>query len=234
MRLTILGLLLVLGVAAGAVVWSTDRQQRQRAADRDAADERLEQILTAVAEIGSAQQAYVAPGQSATAAFEQTGSQVQRIYSELEAVGPSLRSGQATELLGVLTTATATLVEADSSIRGHLRSGQTLWAAEVVFGRPAHRAEMTPSASARCRRPRRVPRKASRTAGAHILVCDRPEPLRLGSGAGGPRVGFGTAAPQRAAEPDRGFHRAKTDYGPSAPTMATPSVSPPESPCRPR
>jgi hypothetical protein len=143
-RITILALLLILGIGAGSVVWSIDRQQRALAASRDGATERLVRILSAVGDIASAQQSYVAPGQSTAAAFEQTASQIQRIYAELQLVRPALQSVEAAELLGVLTAAIETLVEADGSARGHLGTGQTLWAAEVVYGQARDtRATMT-------------------------------------------------------------------------------------------
>jgi hypothetical protein len=143
-RITLLVLLLLIGAGAGMVVWSVDGQRQTLTANRDNVTERLDRIVTAINDIGAAQQAYVAPGQSTQAAFEEVAAQIQRIYSELQAVRPALRAIEATELLKVIADGTAALFEADSSAKAHLRSSQALWAAEIVFGQARDtRATMT-------------------------------------------------------------------------------------------
>ena len=144
LRITILALLLLIGGAAGGFIWNADAQRRTRAAAHDSLDERLDRLVLTVADIGSAQQAYVAPGQSPQAAFEQSDSQIQRVFSDIEALGQSLRSEQAPELIGVIKDSTTSLVEADTSARDHLRTDQVLWAAEIVYGQAREtRATMT-------------------------------------------------------------------------------------------
>ena len=133
-RFTLLALLLIIGAAAGSVAWNTDSQRRALAINNDEVTDRLDRIISAISDIGAAQQAYVAPGQSAPAAFEQTAAQIQRIATELETVQPMLRSAEAAELSMVIRDGAAALLETDSSARGHLRTDQVLWAAEVVFG----------------------------------------------------------------------------------------------------
>ncbi len=143
-RITLLALLLLIGAGAGVITWSIDGQRRTLTTNRDQVTERLDRILAAIGDIGAAQQAYVAPGQSAPAAFEETATQIQRIYSELEAVQPLLQSAEAGELAKVVNDGATALVEIDSSARGHLRTEQVLWAAEIVFSQARDtRATMT-------------------------------------------------------------------------------------------
>src|SRR5512134_2814754 len=97
LRITILALLLLIGGAAGGFIWNADTQRRSRTAAHDNLDERLGRLVLTVADIGSAQQAYVAPGQSPQSAFEQSASQIQRVFSDLEGLRPLLRSEQGPE-----------------------------------------------------------------------------------------------------------------------------------------
>lgn len=143
-RITLLALLLLIGAGAGVVAWTIDGQRRTLTTNRDNVTERLDRILAAIGDIGAAQQAYVAPGQSAQAAFEEVAGQIQRVYTELQAVQPLLRSPESTELAKVISDGAAALVETDGSARGHLRTDQVLWAAEIVFGQARDtRATMT-------------------------------------------------------------------------------------------
>ena len=133
-RFTVLGLLLIAGVGAGLIAWNVSSQLNALDARRGDIAGRLDRLLTTIADIGAAQHAYVAPGQSAPAAFEQVASLIQRIHTDVQAVRSTLESTEAAELLTIVTDSAATLVEADGSARSHYRTGQTLWAAEVIFG----------------------------------------------------------------------------------------------------
>jgi hypothetical protein len=133
-RFTVLGLLLIAGAGAGLIAWNVSSQLNALDARRGDMAGRLDRLLTTIADIGAAQHAYVAPGQSAPAAFEQVASLIQRIHTDVQAVQPTLESVEAAELLTIITDSAATLVEADGSARSHYHTGQTLWAAEVIFG----------------------------------------------------------------------------------------------------
>ena len=133
-RFTVLGLLLIAGAGAGLIAWNVSSQLNALDARRGDIAGRLDRLLTTIADIGAAQHAYVAPGQSAPAAFEQVASLIQRIHTDVQAVRPTLESTEAAELLTIITDSAATLVEADGSARSHYHAGQTLWAAEVIFG----------------------------------------------------------------------------------------------------
>jgi hypothetical protein len=133
-RFTVLALLLIAGAGAGLIAWKLSSQLIALDARRSDVTGRLDRLLTTIADIGAAQHAYVAPGQSAPAAFEQVASLIQRIHTDVQAVRPMLESVQAAELLTMVTDSAATLVEADGSARSHYRTGETLWAAEVIFG----------------------------------------------------------------------------------------------------
>lgn len=133
-RFTLLALLLIAGAGAGLIAWTITSHISAFELRRADVAARLDRILTSISEIGAAQHAYVAPGQSAQEAFEQVASLVQRVQADVQSVRPMLESVEAAELVAMLTSAAATLVEADSSARNYYRTGQTLWAAEVVFG----------------------------------------------------------------------------------------------------
>ena len=133
-RFTVLGLLLIAGAGAGLIAWNVSSQLTALDARRADIAGRLDRLLTTISGIGASQHAYVAPGQSAPAAFEEVASLIQRIHTDVQAVRPLLESTEAAELLKVITDSSATLVEADGSARSHYRTGQTLWAAEVIFG----------------------------------------------------------------------------------------------------
>jgi hypothetical protein len=133
-RLVVLALLLATGGIAGFVTWNIVRETRALSdAGQDVAG-RLDQLRTTVSDIAFAQHAYTAPGQPTQPAVERAATLVQRVDSDIQDVRPKLRSIEAAELLTVLSGATASLVEADTSARTHLGSNQDLWAAEIVFG----------------------------------------------------------------------------------------------------
>jgi hypothetical protein len=133
-RFTVLGLLLLAGAGASLIAWNVSSQLTALDARRGDIASRLDRLLTTIADIGAAQHMYVAPGQPAAAAFEQVASLIQRIHVDVQAVRPILASAESAELLTVITDSAATLVDADSSARSHYGSGETLWAAEVIFG----------------------------------------------------------------------------------------------------
>ena len=133
-RFTVLGLLLLAGAGASLIAWNVSSQLTALDARRGDIASRLDRLLTTIADIGAAQHMYVAPGQPAAAAFEQVASLIQRIHVDVQAVRPILESAESAELLTVITDSAATLVDADSSARSHYGSGETLCAAEVIFG----------------------------------------------------------------------------------------------------
>lgn len=133
-RFTVFALLLMAGAGAGFIAWNVSSQLTALDARRIDIASRLDRLLTALSEIGAAQHAYVAPGQSAPEAFEQVASLIQRIHTDLQDVRPLLASAEAAELVSMMTDSAATLVEADGSARSHYQNGESLWAAEVIFG----------------------------------------------------------------------------------------------------
>ncbi len=133
-RFTVLALLLIAGAGAGLLAWNVSSQLTALDARRTDVASRVDRLLTSITEIAAAQHTYVAPGQPAQAAFEQVASLIQRIHVDVQALRPMLESVEAAELLVMITDAAGTLVEADGSARSHYRTGETLWAAEVIFG----------------------------------------------------------------------------------------------------
>lgn len=133
-RFTVLALLLIVGAGAGLIAWNVSSQLTALDARQSDVAGRIDRLITTIADIGAAQHTYVAPGQPALAAFEQVASLIQRIHADVQALRPMLESVEAAELLTMITAAAGTLVEADSSARSHYRTGETLWAAEVIFG----------------------------------------------------------------------------------------------------
>lgn len=132
-RLTVLTLLLATPLAAAFFLWTIDRRIGTATAAADAVGAHVDRMRDAIAEIGAAQQGYVAPGQLDEPWFERTTAQVETLRGEVTAVRPLLRSPEATAALDALAGSIETLAAADARTRQNLSLGQDLMAADVIF-----------------------------------------------------------------------------------------------------
>lgn len=132
-RLTGLTLLFATPLAAAFFLWTIDRRTAAATATADAVATHAVRIRDAIAEIGAAQQGYVAPGQLDEPWFERTDAQIETLRDELTAVRPLVRSADAVAALDALTGSIDALAAADARTRQNLSLGQDLMAADVIF-----------------------------------------------------------------------------------------------------
>jgi hypothetical protein len=133
-RLVILALLILAGVAAGAVSW--DRQRRIAdlgRAERDL-DARLGALVARIDDIGLAQQAYVVPGQPDDAWFAHVSLLVQQLSDDIATMGKRARSAETPGILQSATESVAGFAQLDTEVRENLRLGEELIAADRIFG----------------------------------------------------------------------------------------------------
>jgi CHASE3 domain sensor protein len=132
-RITVLTLLLAAPLAAAFFLWTIDRRTGAATATADAVAMHAVRIRDAIAEIGAAQQGYVAPGQLDEPWFERTDAQIEALRDELTAVRALVRSADAVAALDALTGSIDALAAADARTRQNLTVGQDLMAADVIF-----------------------------------------------------------------------------------------------------
>ena len=132
-RLTVLTLLLATSLAAAFFLWTIDRRTGAATAAADAVGAHVDRMRDAIAEIGAAQQGYVAPGQLDEPWFERTNAQIEALRGEMTTVGPLVRSPEAAAALDALAGSIETLAAADARTRQNLSLGQDLMAADVIF-----------------------------------------------------------------------------------------------------
>src|SRR5262249_25625893 len=97
-RSSILALLIVVGSAAGFFLWDTRQQSiadHERAAALSAT---LDAVAADLAALSTAQQAYVAPGQSDGPWMERVSSLLQRLYDETASIAAHTQPGAAASL----------------------------------------------------------------------------------------------------------------------------------------
>jgi hypothetical protein len=132
-RLTLLVLLLVCGAGAGFFTWDTlQRLDLVLAAERDI-DARLDRLANHVIAFGAAQQASVVPGQAQGEALTRGSALVRAIDEDLAAVRPRARSVAAVTAFSAFADTLEAAVKTDIRVREHLRIGQELMAADLVF-----------------------------------------------------------------------------------------------------
>jgi hypothetical protein len=132
-RITVLTLLLATPLAAAWFLWTIDRRAADAAIAVDVVTTHIEQIRDALAEIGAAQQGYVAPGQIDEPWFERTTTHIGVVRGKLAAVRPLVRSARASTSLDALTELLDALEAADARARENLSLAQDLMAADVIF-----------------------------------------------------------------------------------------------------
>ncbi len=132
-RLTVLTLLLAAPLAAAVFLWTLDRRAAGAVSTTDLVTVHVERMRDALAEIGAAQQGYVAPGQIDEPWFERTTAQIGILRGEVIAVRPLLRSAAASAALDAVNESLDALEAADARTRQNLSLGQDLMAADVIF-----------------------------------------------------------------------------------------------------
>ena len=132
-RLTLFALLLLAGIGASYLIW--DIQQRLDTlfdSGRDL-EARLDRVTAAVAALGAAQQAYVAPGQIDDPWFGRATSLVGELTDESAALGRHSHSAGAATKLRTFVDGLEAVVRADTRARENLHLGQELMAADLIY-----------------------------------------------------------------------------------------------------
>ena len=133
LRRTLLALLLVAGAAAGILAF--DSVQRVAAGlnrERDVTA-RLDRLSGAAATLAAAHGAYVAPGQSRAAWLARAASALQLLREETAMLRPRAHSPAAPAALDALGESVETIAAADAAALEHLRIGEDLMAADLLF-----------------------------------------------------------------------------------------------------
>ena len=129
----VLTLLLAGAMTAASVLWNIEQRSNSLNAAHEDNAVRLVRMSETIADIGAAQQSYVAPGQLDEPWFERTSTLMEQLSTDIEQARGSLRSPEAAETLQALTGSAEALIGADARTRQNLRLGQELMAADVIF-----------------------------------------------------------------------------------------------------
>ena len=132
-QLTIVTLLLVTGLCATYFTWDTFRRIDAVLDVERAADAHLDRMGAAVAALGAAQQAYVAPGQQRGDSLTRASVLVQQLYDDTASLRRIARSHDAGPGLLAFGEAVDGLVKTDDRARQHLRNDEELMAADLVY-----------------------------------------------------------------------------------------------------
>jgi hypothetical protein len=132
-RLSLLALLLVTGLGAGLFAWDTQQRLDLVLATEREIDARLDRLARNVAAFGAAQQASVVGGSAHGEALAQGSALLKQIDDDLAALRSRSRSTASVAAFNAFADALESAVKTDKRVREHLRIGQELMAADLVF-----------------------------------------------------------------------------------------------------
>ena len=132
-RIAILCLLLAAGGLAGFVVWSADRNVQRLDQARDSKSTTIDALLTSIATIASAQQAYTDYGRRDVASLTRVSLLVDRITTDAAGLRATGHSSVSSERLEEFWTALSALMGAESRARERLAGGDDLGAADAIL-----------------------------------------------------------------------------------------------------
>jgi hypothetical protein len=132
-RFALVALLLAAGTGAALFTWSTDQRLQQLTDSRADVSARVDHLTDAASELGAAQAAYVAPGQSYGPSLERVAMLFEQISSDTDALRPLVRSTLAADRLASLTEAAAHLADADARAQENLQLEDPRAAANLIF-----------------------------------------------------------------------------------------------------
>src|SRR5688500_3964726 len=111
-RLTILIVVIASGIAAAFFLRLLERQATDLTTIAQQLDARVDRLVDAIAGVGVAQRAYVAPGEPDPQAFERMTSLVRQIYDEAASLKRLLRAADGEAAVQALNAATGDLIAA--------------------------------------------------------------------------------------------------------------------------
>src|SRR5688572_1981465 len=132
-RIAVLCLLLTAGGSAGFVVWSAERNVHRLDQDHERKSTTIDGLLTSIATIASAQQAYTDYGRRDVASLTRVSLLVDRITTDAAGLRATRRSTVSSERLEEFWTALSALMGAESRARERLAGGDDVGAADAVF-----------------------------------------------------------------------------------------------------
>ena len=132
-RIAILCLLLTAGGLAGFVVWSADRDIHRLDQEHDGKRTTIDALLTSIATIATAQQAYTDYGRRDVASLARVSLLVDRITTDAAGLRATPRSAVSRERLEEFWTALSALMTAESRARERLAGGDDMGAADTIL-----------------------------------------------------------------------------------------------------
>lgn len=132
-RLVILSALLASGAVSGFAVWTIERTSYQRGQQQDVKEATIERLLSSIAVISSAQQAFADYGRRDMASFTSIALQVDRLTTEAAGLRAGAESGASSERLEEFWTALSALMGAESRARELFAGGDENAAADLLF-----------------------------------------------------------------------------------------------------
>jgi hypothetical protein len=132
-RIAILCLLLAAGGLAGFVAWSAERDVHLLDRERDTRSTTIDALLSSIAAIASAQQAYTDHGRRDVASFTRVSLLVDRITTDAAGLRATRGLTVSRERLEEFWTALSALMGADSRARERLAGGDEAGAADAIL-----------------------------------------------------------------------------------------------------
>jgi hypothetical protein len=145
-RLLLLALLLLSGLGAGYFTFDIRRRAETLIAWEHEIDARLDRLIDAVGELGVAQQAYVAPGQSDEPWLGRASSLLKLLHDEVPPARARTRSLEAAARWQIVAEGLDTLAATDARARENLYLGQELMASDLLFSEGRNTLEAIASA----------------------------------------------------------------------------------------
>ena len=132
-RVMVVAVLLMVGIAAAVQLTFLLGQSRQLADERRALLVRLARFDGLLADLTTAQAAYVAPGQADAPWVERVSALSNTLGTEFSTLRSDVRAPESAEKLQSISDALSNLSAADATARDHLAQEQDLLAADVIF-----------------------------------------------------------------------------------------------------
>ena len=133
MRLILAAVCCIAGVATATFLLSSEQQIAERRASERVFDQRASEATAALADLRTAQQAYVAAGQGVAFWMSRVDATVETVASTLVALQQSATIAASKAALDETGTTLHEFGDVDRRIRGYLKSGAQLMAADIIF-----------------------------------------------------------------------------------------------------
>jgi hypothetical protein len=133
-RFSLLALLLLSGFAAAFFTWNTERRLHALERDRLARESALERLTPAITAIAAVQQAYIEYGQKDEASFVRVSTLLDQITTDAAGLRSTEPPAEGAASLEEFWAALSALLAADKQARQTLAAGESLIAADLLFG----------------------------------------------------------------------------------------------------